>query len=162
MKAFASISKRKRWLIIASLCFVSNPLLANEGWVESEYTSKFSAYVDTKSIMREKEFAVVRILKNYVMPQTEDEMQAFRSVVTLTLYECEKQVFNILTMQFYELAWAKGTLIESYDLKKQSTDDNEWSPVNPGTIQDAFMEYACDGMPAMPITKVRYLGLLGK
>jgi hypothetical protein len=64
-------------------------------------------------------------------------------------------------MQFYDLAWAKGTLIESYDLKKQSTDD-EWSPVNPGTIQEAFMEYACDGMPAMPITKVRYLGLLSK
>jgi len=161
MKAFASICKRKRWLIIASLCFVSNPLLANEEWVESEYTSKFSAYVDTKSIMREEEFAVVRILKNYVMTQTENEMQAYRSMVTLTLYECEKQVFNILTMQFYDLAWAKGTLIESYDLKKQSTDD-EWSPVNPGTIQEAFMEYACDGMPAMPITKVRYLGLLSK
>jgi hypothetical protein len=124
MKAFASICKRKRWLIIASLCFVSNPLLANEEWVESEYTSKFSAYVDTKSIMREKEFAVVRILKNYVMTQTEDEMQAYRSMVTLTLYE--------------------------------------WSPVNPGIIQEAFMEYACDGMPAMSITRVRYLGLLGK
>lgn len=124
MKAFASICKRKQWLIIASLCFVSNPLLANEEWVDSEYTSKFSAYVDTKSIMREKEFAVVRILKNYVMTQTEDEMQAYRSMVTLTIYE--------------------------------------WSPVNPGTIQEAFMEYACDGMPAMPITRVRYLGLLSK
>jgi hypothetical protein len=161
MKAFASISKRKRWLIIASLCLASNALFASEKWVESEYTSKFSAYVDAKSIMREEEFAVVRILKNFVMPQTENEMQTYRSLVTLTLYECEKQVFNILTMQFYELAGAKGILIKSYDLKKQSTDDDEWSPVNPGTIQEAFMEYACDGMPVMPITKVRYLGLLG-
>jgi len=162
MKPFASISKRKRWLIIASLCFVSSPLLANEEWVESEYTSKFSAYVDANSIKREKEFAIVRVIKNYVLPGATKENQAFRSVVTLTLYECEKKVFNILTMQFCELAWAKGTLIESYDLKKQSPDDDEWPSVKPGTIQEAFMEYACDGMPVMPITRVRYLGLLGK
>jgi len=155
MKPFASIGKLKHSLVFVSLCFASSALFANDHWVESENTSNFSAYVDKKTTKREQEFAIVRILKNYVRPKTINEVQKYSSQITNTLYDCEKKIFNLLTIQFYELPWAKGTLIKSYDLKKQNS-QQDWSPVKLGSIEEAFMEFGCDGAPSLSITRVIY------
>jgi|GEM_PF-1357412 len=161
MKPFASVRKLKQWLIFAGLFFASSALFANDEWVDAGNTSNFSAYVDKAAIKREQEFAIVRILKNYVKPKTINETKAYRSQITFTMYDCEKNISNLLTMQFYELAWAKGTLIKSYDLKKQSS-KQDWLPVKPGTLEETFMEFACDGAPSLPITRVIDLSRIKK
>jgi hypothetical protein len=153
MKPFSSVSKLKYGLVFVSLCFAPNALLANDDWVESEKTSNFSTYVDKKVTKREQEFAIVRILKNYVTPKTINEIQKYRSQITNTLYDCEKKIFNLLTTQIYELPWAKGTLIKSFNLKKQYS-QQDWSPVGAGTIEEAFMEFGCDGAPSLSITRI--------
>jgi hypothetical protein len=155
MKPFASISKLKYGLVFINLCFASSALFANDDWVESENTSNFSAYVDKNTTKREQEFAIVRVLKNYVKPKTVNDVQKYRSQITNILYDCEKKIFNLLTTQLYELPWAKGTLIKSYDLKKQNSQQG-WSPVKLGSIEEAFMELGCDGLSSLPITRVIY------
>jgi hypothetical protein len=113
--------------------------LANIDWVFAGDNKNISVYTHIASIKREGGLATGLDLFNYKVDRLTEKNKIYRSILTLTIYDCEHKLSKVINMQFFELSFGKGELIEVHDIQF------DWSEVLENTLEEGLFEFSCKG-----------------
>ena len=115
---------------------------AQAGWVPvtrdgDAQAELFRTYIDAKSIVRKGEHVSLRVLMNYREPSEE----GIASAVGVNEFDCVNDRMRSRSVTAYGEPDGKGRVIREFKSV------GAWSRVQPGTINEALLESACDFYP---------------
>ena len=97
-------------------------------------------YVDLSSLNKRKETIRMMTLEDYTAPEIAKKTKkiSYNSVKTLSEFNCDLQTMRVLSYSVYKNQMAFGEPIFSKGIPF------EWSKVNHNTVNDAYLNIACN------------------
>lgn len=129
------------FLLLPAVLMLATPV-AQAGWVPvTRYgdaeADLFRTYLDPKSVSRKGEHVTLRVLMNY----RERSEEGIASAVGVNEFDCLNDRMRSRSVTAYGEPDGKGRVIREFKSV------GAWSHVQPGTINEALLESACDFYP---------------
>ena len=126
---------RLRLLVITAMLAVPPMGSADEpGWVAIGQGESFTEYVDVNSLRIRAGRLTASILTDFAAPQQSNEAGAkpYRSMTTLSMYDCSADRAGALVITFYAEAVGEGNVLKSITVKPAAVVMNYSSPASLG------------------------------
>jgi hypothetical protein len=125
---------------ILALPFVSSA--AEPGWVAIGPGDGFTQYVDANSLRIRAGRLTASTLTIFAAPQQLNavEMKPYRSMTTLSMYDCSSYSAGVLDIAIYEEAAGKGEVLKTIAIKPSAVVMNHSSP---GSLGHKEIETVC-------------------
>lgn len=130
-----------KFIYIVLFLFLSSHAFAEWTLIFSNDQTNAKYYVDLSSLNKRKETIRMMTLEDYIAPEIAKKGQkkiSYNSVKTLSEFNCSSQMMRVLSYSVYKNQMAFGEPILSKGIPF------EWSRVNHNTVNDAYLNIACN------------------
>ena len=119
--------------------FAILPLTAFADWNEiSSFDDGMRVFVNTGTVERIDEIAVVSHLVRWGEPQKSDEEAVYRSTIVRTRYDCTKKLERYLGSTSYAGPMGNGDVVVS-----DEDEADKWYTISEGSMEERLWSIAC-------------------
>ena len=127
-------ARMKRLFFIVLLVLSSGPVYAE--WIELGKSAGMTAYYDPDTIREKGNLRKMWILYDFTTSQVTSGLSYLSAIVQVE-YDCSEERGRILARTAYADKMSNGKVVWS------NSDEDTWTPVAPGTFDQAAWTYVC-------------------